>query len=85
MVWLLWDPSEQLSKVKTLYKAKIDSELRKQVEEHYPYLLKQTQKKRSKIIIMDKLSPAFNKFPRRKRRGISNMELFILTLQAVGY
>ena len=32
---------EQLSKVKTLYKAKLDPELKKQVEDEYPHLLEE--------------------------------------------
>jgi hypothetical protein len=31
---------EQLSKVETLYKAKLDPELKKQVKDKYPHLLK---------------------------------------------
>lgn len=36
----------QLSKVKTLYKAKLDSELEQQIKEKYSYLLEKTKDKR---------------------------------------
>ena len=38
---------EQLSKVKTLYKAKLDPELREQIEKDYPHLLKEPKESTS--------------------------------------
>jgi hypothetical protein len=62
---------EQISQVRTLYQAKLDSELEKQIKEQYPHLLekpKEEDRQKPKFSDLSKHRGAWRSLPRRKRR-----------------